>query len=51
MKLLKEEELCNVKGGCISIYAIIGISALFVFISGIMDGYANPTKCVTKEEG
>lgn len=45
MKILKVDELQSIRGGSISAYALLGISALVVFISGIIDGIFHPKKC------
>jgi len=44
MEKIKEKELKNIKGG-ISIWGILGISALVTFLSGVIDGIARPGKC------
>ena len=44
---LNNEELMNIEGGAIKLFAAImfGIGALAAFVTGIVDGYLNPTKC------
>lgn len=44
MKEINEEKLKNIKGG-VSPWTIIGIASLFVFISGVVDGYVRPLPC------
>lgn len=47
IELIKESDLDNIKGG--SIIGAIGtglvITAIIVFISGIIEGITNPGKC------
>lgn len=45
MNKLNDKELVNIKGGGISIGVVIGISALVVFVVGVIDGFVNPEKC------
>lgn len=45
MKLLNEVELKQVNGGIGIGWLIGGIVAGITFISGILSGYTNPTKC------
>lgn len=45
MKSLNKEEMMNIKGGGLSAWAIAGIGALLVFLSGVIDGFARPLAC------
>lgn len=45
MQNLSFEEAKKVTGGGISGWAVIGIGALVVFISGIIDGFTRPLAC------
>lgn len=45
MQKIKTNELEKVKGGQISFLAAVGISALVVFVSGIIEGITSPRKC------
>ena len=51
MKELKKEELININGGAVSWSLITGISAVVVFIVGIIDGIVRPVKCYRKKKG
>lgn len=44
MKELNNEELMNVSGGAVKIWALIGIG-IFAFAAGVVDGYLRPLKC------
>lgn len=35
---IKEEELDNIKGGALTIWTITGITAIVIFISGVIKG-------------
>jgi len=45
MKKLENKELEKINGGELSVMAVLGITALAVFIAGIIDGIVNPRKC------
>lgn len=45
MNKIDELELMNINGGGISFWTVIGISALVVFIAGVLDGFTRPLKC------
>lgn len=45
MQKMKLNELEDVKGGQIGFLAIVGISALVVFVAGIVEGIVSPRKC------
>lgn len=47
MKELNKEQLMNIKGG-ISEAAILGITALVIFILGAFVGFENPGECNVK---
>lgn len=42
---ISKDELRQIKGGGISILAVAGITALSIFISGVIDGIVHPRKC------
>ena len=42
---LKNDKLDNIKGGALTIWTITGITALVIFISGIIKGITNPEGC------
>lgn len=44
MKKVNNLELQKVKGG-VSVLAFVGIAALIIFISGVLDGFTNPGRC------
>jgi len=41
---LNNSELKNINGG-ISFWAGAGIVGIFVFLTGVIDGFVNPIKC------
>ena len=45
MKEINNQELECITGGNISLWTIIGVSALVVFVVGIIDGIVNPRAC------
>ncbi len=46
MKKLNSTELSNIKGGfTFNGWIALGITALIVFISGVIEGFTNPDKC------
>ncbi len=45
MTLLDDNQLVNIKGGGISVAVATFITAAIIFISGLISGYTNPTKC------
>lgn len=45
MTKLDDEKLENIKGGALTIWTIAGITALVIFISGIIKGITNPEGC------
>ncbi len=47
MKSLNQESLKNMKGG-FSIWAGVGIGALIIFLSGVVDGIVHPKACTEK---
>ncbi len=42
---IKEEELDKIKGGALTIWTITGITAIVIFISGVIKGITNPEGC------
>ena len=42
---IKEEELDTIKGGASTIWTITGITAIVIFISGVIKGITNPEGC------
>ena len=42
---IKETDLEKIKGGEVSLAVVLGVAALVVFISGIIDGYVHPKSC------
>lgn len=40
---LTKQQLLNVRGGGLGVFA--GIGALIVFVIGVIDGYVRPYKC------
>lgn len=44
MKKLTDYELKNIRGG-FTVWTFLGISALGVFLSGIIDGFVHPKSC------
>ena len=42
---IKEEELDTIKGGALTIGTITGITAIVIFISGVIKGITNPEGC------
>ena len=46
IEIIKEEQLENIKGGAaITIWTGIAITAIVVFLSGVIEGITNPKKC------
>lgn len=46
MEKLNDTELSNIKGGfTMNVWIALGISALVVFLSGVLEGITNPDKC------
>ena len=46
MRVIQENQLEKIKGGAtISVWTGIAVAAIVVFISGIIEGITNPTKC------
>ncbi len=46
MQRLNNYELDNIIGGAVSWVGIgIGVSALVIFLSGVLEGYTNPGRC------
>lgn len=44
MKEIENKKLTEIKGG-VSPWMFIGIASLFVFFSGVVDGYVRPLPC------
>ncbi len=44
MKLVTEEEMKQIHGG-INIFVITAITTAVIFVSGIITGIVNPTRC------
>lgn len=44
MREVNRQELENIKGG-FSVWMGVGIAALVVFFSGVLEGITNPDKC------
>lgn len=44
MEEVKKRELENITGG-FSVWMGVGIAALVVFLSGVLEGITNPDKC------
>lgn len=42
---LQKEELLQIKGGGVSVWGILGIGTLLVFLAGVVDGFARPLTC------
>lgn len=42
---LSKEEMQEVNGGGLSVWGIVGLGALFVFLAGAIDGFARPMGC------
>lgn len=44
---LSNNELLTVEGGAIKLFTAVlfGIGGLIAFLTGVIDGYLNPTKC------
>lgn len=42
---LKNEELLQIKGGGVSVWGVLGIGTLLVFLAGVIDGFARPLTC------
>ena len=45
MKEIENKKLKDIKGGGVSPWAIIGFASIFVFLSGVVDGYVRPLPC------
>lgn len=46
MKLINEKELDSIKGGAVSpVLVVVIVSAVVVFLAGVIDGFTNPEKC------
>ena len=45
MKRITEEELKRIKGGEFTSWMGLGIAAVIVFLSGVIDGFVNPKTC------
>lgn len=45
MREIEENELEKVRGGSSSSWVGLGISALVIFIIGVIDGYTRPLSC------
>ena len=46
IKKISSEELNNIKGGTtISVWTGIIYSSIIIFISGLIEGFTNPSKC------
>ena len=46
MEKLDDKDLCNIKGGfTMTPWIALGIAAVVIFISGILEGITNPNKC------
>ncbi len=45
MNNLTKEEMKQIKGGGISVWAIVGIGALVTFLAGVIDGIVRPLDC------
>ncbi len=46
MEKLNDADLSNIKGGfTLSVWSALGITALVVFLSGVLEGITNPDKC------
>ena len=44
MEKVNNLELQKITGG-VSALALVGIAALLIFISGVLDGFTNPGRC------
>ena len=42
---LNKEETKKIKGGGVSAFVVVGISALITLIAGIVDGFVRPIGC------
>lgn len=50
IKILKDEELDNIKGGsATAIWIGLAITAVVVFASGVIEGITNPERCKINE--
>lgn len=46
MKLINDKDLDSIKGGGVPpVLVIVAISAIVVFLAGVIDGITNPEKC------
>ena len=46
MKLINDNELDSIKGGGVPpVLVIVVVSAIVVFLAGVIDGITNPEKC------
>ncbi len=45
MKKVADNKLERIIGGEISLLAVLGISAIVVFVAGILEGVTSPKKC------
>lgn len=42
---LNKEEMKKINGGGLSVWGILGIGTLLVFLAGAIDGFARPLSC------
>lgn len=42
---LSKEEMLKINGGGLSVWGILGIGTLIVFLAGAIDGFARPLAC------
>ena len=42
---IEDEKLDKIKGGSITVWTVVGITALVIFISGVIKGITNPEGC------
>ena len=42
---LNKEEMQEINGGGLSVWGILGIGTLLVFLAGAIDGFARPLGC------
>ncbi len=45
MQDLEKNEMQSIRGGGVSLWVIAGISAVIVFLSGVIDGFVRPQDC------
>ena len=45
MRIMNENNMENVVGGGINIWAVAGITSIITFLVGVFDGFTRPYKC------